>query len=315
MSDFVTIASGFVYSSVIVGIALLCGTLGTIFNEKVGNTNLGTEGMMMLGACVGYMTACKSENIVAAILAGGLAGMLGSLIYALVTVTFRGNHTVTGLVLSIFGCGLANYMGADYAIINLPAAIKESTNGIAIPFLSDIPILGKGLFSHNPFVYMVLALAVLMYLYMSKTQQGLNMRMVGENPGAADSAGINVSLYKYAHILVGGFFCGIGGCYISVFYNTQWSSNCTSGLGWIAVALVIFATWNPLKAIIGSILFAMLRNLPFYVQNLKINVPSAIMNMLPYIMTVVMLVFITISKKKENQPPASLGAPYFREDR
>lgn len=315
MSGF-DIAGSFLDSSVRICIALLCGTLGTILNEKVGHTNLGCEGMMMLGACAGYAVAIHSSNIYLAILAAGIAGLLGALIYAIVTVTFRGNHTVTGLVLSIFGSGLANYIGTGYANRYLDDKIGGAVNsGIHIPYLSDIPVVGKGLFSHNVFIYAVMLVAVFIYLYINKTQQGLNMRVVGENPAAADSAGINVTLYKYAHILAGGFMCGIGGCYIAVYYLKQWSSNLTSGLGWIAVALVIFSTWNPLKAIFGALLFAMLRTLPNYVQNLKINIPAAIMDMLPYFMTIVVLVFITIRKKRENQPPASLGLPYFREDR
>ncbi len=309
------IVGNFLNSSVTICIALLCGTLGTILNEKVGHTNLGTEGMMMLGACAGYAVAINTSNIYLAVLSAGAAGMLGALIYAVVTVTFRGNHTVSGLVLSIFGSGLANYIGSGYSNKYLDDKIAACIDEMHIPYLSDIPVIGKGLFSHNIFAYAVILLAVLVYLYINKTQQGLNMRIVGENPAAADSAGINVSLYKYAHILAGGFICGIGGCYISVYYLKQWSSNLTSGLGWIAVALVIFATWNPLKAIFGALLFAMLRTLPYYVQNLKINIPAAILDMLPYFMTIVVLVFITIRKKKENQPPASLGLPYFREDR
>ncbi len=325
MSGFLTLAGDFLFNSITLSVALLFGTLGAILNEKVGNTNLGVEGMMMLGACTGFGIALNTSNMFIIIPAAGLAGALAALLYAVITVTFKGNQTVTGLVLTIFGVGLANYIGLTYSLDPLPEKVKEiAGSGLDIPILSDIPIIGKGLFSHNFYVYMAFAAAIIIYLYFSKTQAGLNMRTVGENPGAADSAGINVDRYKYIHIVLGGFLCGLGGAYISVIYNKAWKSGITSGLGWIAVALVIFATWSPLKAILGSVFFGVLRALPPYIQNanmnifgkdIKIDIPTAFLQMLPYLMTVVVLVLITVRKKREHQPPAHLGLPYFREDR
>ena len=144
---------------------------------------------------------------------------------------------------------------------------------------------------------------------------GLNMRAVGENPAAADASGINVTLYKYVHVLAGGFLCGVGGAYLSTVFLTTWQDNVTAGAGWIAVALVIFSTWNPLKAIFAAYLFGMLKGLNFKMQGWGFSVPSQILEMLPYIATIVVLVFITLRKKRENQPPKALGDPYFREER
>ncbi len=325
MGEFFAFAGDFLFNSITLSVALIFGTLGAIMNEKVGNTNLGVEGMMMMGAAVGFGVALNTSSVFWMIPAAGLAGALVALIYAVITVTFKGNQTVTGLVLTIFGTGLANYVAQSYALDPLPQAVKDAANSsIHIPFLSDIPIIGKGLFSHNWYVYMAFAFAIIIYFYFKKTQTGLNARMIGENPGAADSAGINVDRYKYIHILLGGFLCGLGGAYISVIYNKAWKSGITSGLGWISVALVIFATWSPLKAIFGSVFFGILRALPPYLQNaelnvfgqqIKLDIPPAFWQMLPYLMTVIVLVVITIRKKREHQPPAALGNPYFREDR
>ena len=305
----------FLQTSVQMGTHILFAIVGGIICEKVGNMNLGIEGMMLMGAAVGYKVACSTANPLLTILAAGAAGLVGALIYAFFTVTLRGNQVVTGLVLTIFGTGVAGFIGKEVSSLSIPAEVINAFKPYDIPVLCDIPIIGKALFSQGIYVQLAIITAILAYIYIKKTRFGLNMRAVGENPAAADASGINVTLYKYVHVLLGGFLCGVGGAYLSTAFLTTWQDNVTAGAGWIAVALVIFSTWNPLKAIFAAYLFGMLKGLNFKMQGWGFTVPSQILEMLPYVATIVVLIFITLRKKRENQPPKALGDPYFREER
>ncbi len=305
----------FLQTSVQMGTHILFAIVGGIICEKVGNMNLGIEGMMLMGAAVGYKVACSTANPLLTVLAAGAAGLVGALIYAFVTVTLRGNQVVTGLVLTIFGTGIAGFIGKEVSSLSIPAEVIKAFKPYDIPVLCDIPIIGKALFSQGIYVQLAIITAILAYLYIKKTRFGLNMRAVGENPAAADASGINVTLYKYVHVLLGGFLCGVGGAYLSTAFLTTWQDNVTAGAGWIAVALVIFSTWNPLKAIFAAYLFGMLKGLNFKMQGWGFTIPSQILEMLPYVATIVVLIFITLRKKRENQPPKALGDPYFREER
>ena len=310
----------FLQTAVQMGTPLLFGTLGGILCEKVGHLNLGVEGMMLMGAVMGFFTGVATGNPILSVLVAGLAGAFGALIYAFITVTLRGNHTVTGLVLTIFGTGLANFIGEDLVGIALPEKIAQTFKAIEIPVLSEIPVLGKMLFSQSIYIYLSLFIAIALWFYMNKTNIGLNMRAIGENPASADASGINISLYKYVHITLGGFLCGLGGAYLSLVFVPRWQQDITAGQGWIAVALVIFATWSPIKAIAGAYVFGALRGLGISLQNVPlfgtdIVVSPQLLDIIPYIMTIVVLILITIRKKRENQPPSALGVSYFREDR
>ena len=312
----------FLQTAVQMGTPLLFGTLGGIFAEKAGHLNLGIEGMMLMGAAFGFSCGIQTGNPWLSILAAGLAGAFGALIYAVITVTLRGNQTVTGLALTIFGTGLANFIGKGLSGLALEESVTGPLAVFDFPGLSQIPFLGTIFFKQSVYVYFAIILAVLMYFYLKKTRMGLSLRIVGENPYAADASGINISLYKYLHVVLGGFLCGLGGGYLSLVFVPRWQDNLTAGQGWIAVALVIFATWTPLKAIFGAYFFGALRGLGFKLQNLsftlfglKISVASQFLDMLPYLITVLMLVFIMSRNKKENQPPKWLSLPYFREDR
>ncbi len=309
----------FLQTSLQMGTPLLFGTVGGILCEKVGNLNLGIEGMMLLGAVTGFMTALKTGNPVLAVLAAGFAGLLGALIYAIITVTFKGNQTVTGLALTIFGTGVSSFLGQSLAGISLPENVISALGTKEVPVLKDLPVIGNALFKQSIYVHIALILAILVYYYFKKTRIGLSVRIVGENPSAADASGVNTTLYKYIHILVGGFFCGMGGAYLSLVFVPRWQDNITAGNGWIAVALIIFSTWNPAKAIFGAYLFGALRGIGFKLQNVQIFgsfvISSQLLDMIPYIMTIAVLVFTTMRKKKENQAPAWLSLPYFRENR
>ena len=305
----------FLQTSVQMGTHILFAIVGGIICEKVGNTNLGIEGMMLMGAAVGFKVACSTANPLLTVLAAGAAGLVGALIYAFITVTLRGNQVVTGLVLTIFGTGVAGFIGKEVSSFSIPTEVINAFKPYDIPVLCDIPIIGKALFSQGIYVQLAIVTAILAYFYIKKTRFGLNMRAVGENPAAADASGINVALYKYVHVLLGGFLCGVGGAYLSTAFLTTWQDNVTAGAGWIAVALVIFSTWNPLKAIFAAYLFGMLKGLNFKMQGWGFTIPSQILEMLPYVATIVVLIFITLRKKRENQPPKALGDPYFREER
>ncbi|MCX7920637.1 MAG: ABC transporter permease [Clostridia bacterium] len=297
------------------GTPLLFATLGEMVTEKSGNLNLGVEGMMLMGAVMGFQVGIATSNPLLAVVGAAAAGALGGLIFAFLTVTLRANQVVSGLALTIFGTGFAGFFGQKLTGKIVPGPITTFFGEAKVPLLSDIPFVGKILFAQNLFVYFGYVAAIALGVYLFHTRKGLNLRAVGENPAAADASGINISLYKYTHILLGGALCGLGGAYLSLVYVPTWKENITAGRGWIAVALVIFTTWSPYRAIIGSYLFGCLDIIGFRIQDLKIKVSPYIIDMLPYIVTIVVLVFISMRKSKENAPPKGLGNPYFREDR
>lgn len=312
----------FLQTAVQMGTHILLAILGGILCEKAGNTNLGIEGMMLLGAVAGFGTAIATGNPVIGMFAAGLSGAVGAAIYAVITITLRGNQVVTGLVLTIFGTGVSGFFGKSLSGKALPASVSSFFAPIKIPLLSRIPIIGNMIFNQSIYVYISIIIAVVLYIYMRFTRLGLNLRAVGENPAAADASGINVSAVKYFHVIAGGFLCGLGGAYLSLVFVPRWQDNITAGAGWIAVALVIFSVWNPLKAIFAAYAFGTLQgitfkfqsaSIPFFGRSIAMN--SQILGMIPYIATIVVLIIITLRKKKEYQAPASLGSSYFREDR
>ncbi len=315
MFDVLDSFSLFLQTAVQAGTPILLAILGGIICEKVGNINLGIEGMMLMGASIGFLVAVKSDNIFLSVLCAAIAGAFGALIYAFITVTLRGNQVVTGLVLSIFGVGLAGFLGQSLAGKTVSEKFIKFFAPIDIPVLSDVPILGKMVFNQSIYVIIPIILAVLMYFYLNKTKFGLNIRAIGENPSAADASGINVSLYKYINICLGGALCGLGGAYFSLVFIGGWQKDITAGSGWIAVALVIFSTWNPLKAIAAAYVFGALRGLTFAFQSTGIHIPSSLLTMIPYVATIVVLIIISLRNKRENQPPLGLGNSYFREER
>jgi general nucleoside transport system permease protein len=310
----------FLQVAVQMGTHILLGTLGGIMFEKAGNTNLGIEGMMLMGASIGYLGGMVTGSPAVAVIAAGAAGMAGALIYAVITVTLRGNQVVTGLVLTSFGTGIAGFLGKLLTSRPLPVSVTEAFYHRPVPFLSRIPVIGPALFDQSPYVYFSVAAAVLLYIFYQHTRWGLNVRAVGENPAAADASGINVAWYKYVNILCGGVLCGLAGAYLSLVFVPRWQENMTAGAGWISVAFVIFSTWNPLKALAVSWAFGALKGLTFKCQNMVIaghavTVSGQLLDMVPYIATVIVLVCMSLRMRRENQSPASLGNSYFREER
>lgn len=303
--------NAFLHAAIIAGIPLLLATLGETMTEKAGHLNLGVEGMMLLGAVAGFATGLYTGSPVLAILAAILAGAGGALIYGILTISMRANQVVSGLALTIFGTGFSSYMGSGLIGQKLSEQMTDFFRPVVIPLLSDIPLFGDMLFRQDVFVYFSYLLCILIGIYLFKTNMGLNLQAVGENPSAADASGIPITRYKYIHVLLGGALCGLGGAYLSVVQVPQWQENITSGRGWIAIALVIFCKWNPWKSFFGSILFGGLSIVGFRLQ--QFNISQHILDMLPYLVTI--LVLAIGRENKKNSAPEAMSLPYFREER
>lgn len=283
------------------GTPILYATLGEILTEKSGVLNLGVEGIMIVGALVGFVVAKFTGNPAFAFCAAGLAGLLTASIHAIVCLFFQGNQVVSGLALTILGTGFANYLGTSL--------VGQSAPGFspyAVPFLSEIPIIGPVFFNHDPLVYLTYIIPPIMWFYLFSTRHGLGIRSVGENPDAAQAAGLNVNLYRWMSILGGGFFMGLGGAYLSLAYTHLWTNNMTAGRGWIAVALVIFAFWRPGRAVFGAYLFGGIMSLQLRLQATGTPLPSSLLLMLPYLLTILVLIFSSWRRGKSDAP-AALG--------
>ncbi|MFZ7133778.1 MAG: ABC transporter permease [Eubacteriales bacterium] len=305
----------FLFVTIQAGTPLLFATLGEILTERVGNLNLGVEGMMLMGSVMGFIVGYNTGNPMLALLAAAISGALGALIYAFLTVTLKTNQVVTGLTLTIFGGGFASFIGKNMVGKKLPDGINMFFERIQLPLLKDIPVIGEIFFKQDVFIYLGYITVILLWILLFKTNMGLNLRMVGENPGAADASGINILKYKYGFILLGGALCGLGGAYLSLVYVPVWQENITSGAGWIAVALVIFSLWNPLRAIGGAYFFGGLSIIGFRLQKFDLPISTYLLDMLPYLATILVLIFMSVKKSKENKAPKELGNPYFREER
>lgn len=316
------------------GTIIMFGSLGEILTEKSGNLNLGVPGIMYLGAFSGFASAYLYENssenpvpflcIVIALLCAFAASALGGLIYSFLTITLRANQNVTGLALTTFGTGIANFFGALLlkGEVYTAAPVSNTAFSFKIPFLSDrLGIIGQALFSYGFLVYAAILLAVFLHIFLNRTRSGLNLRAVGENPATADAAGINVPKYKYLATVIGAGISGIGGLYYVLDYNNGiWATtDQVAALGWLAVALVIFTTWKPLNAIWGGYLFGLLywlyNFLPKMLGFTNVERTSSLWQMLPYLVTIAVLIAVSLRRKRESQPPESLGLAYFREER
>lgn len=320
----------FIQKAIGQGVAILFGATGEIITEKSGNLNLGIPGIMYMGGIAGLMGAffyeSGSENpngfvgFVIAIVCTLLAAALGGLIYSFLTITLRANQNVVGLALTTFGVGFGNFFGGSISkLAGGVGQISVQTTAAAfrakIPVLSEIPVLGGLLFSYGFLTYLSVVIAVCMTFFLKYTRKGLNLRAVGESPATADAAGIHVSRYKYAATITGAAVSGLGGLYFVMEYlGGTWSNNGFGDRGWLAIALVILALWNPDNAIWGSFLFGGLYILYIYLPGLT-RATQELCKMLPYVVTIIVLIITSKRNKQENQPPASLGQAYFREER
>ena len=331
MAAFFAFLIRFLPRAVTQGIPLLFGCTGEILTEKSGNLNLGIPGIMYVGGISGiiggffYETYCTNLNPFLTVLIPFVCALLGSglmaLIYSFLTITLRANQNVAGLALTIFGEGVGNFFGGTLVklVNNGSAEIKLNyTNQVfrqTLPFADKLGWFGDLFLSYGFLAYLAIIIAIVVAVVLKRTRVGLNLRAVGENPATADAAGINVTRYKYVSTCVGGMIAGLGGLYYVMDYQMgTWANDGALGArGWLAIALVIFALWKPNLCIFGSVLFGGLYILYNYVGVTRNMEP--LFNMLPYAVTIAVLIITSIRKKRENQPPASLGLPYFREER
>ncbi|MBO4750699.1 MAG: ABC transporter permease [Lachnospiraceae bacterium] len=323
--------AAFLQRAIMQGIPLLYGSTGEILTEKSGNLNLGIPGVMYVGGIGGVIGAFLYEknattlNPFLAVLIPLLCALLGSLfmglIYCFLTVTLRANQNVTGLALTTFGVGIGNFFGgslvkltgSDVPSINLTAT--SSFFRASLPFADKLGWFGQIFLSHSFLAYLAIFMALISAFFLFKTHAGLRLRAVGESPATADAAGINVEKNKYFATCIGSMVAGLGGLYYIMDYaNGVWSNDGFGDRGWLAIALVIFAVWKPHLSILGSILFGGLYIIHNYIPGLDVS-GQELFKMVPYVVTIIFLVGTSIGKKREAQPPASLGLPYFREER
>lgn len=320
----------FINAAIIQGIPLLFGATGEIITEKSGNLNLGIPGIMYMGGISGiiggYLYEHSAENPAAwlCILIPLISSLIGSslmaLIYSFLTITLRVNQNVTGLALTTFGIGVGNFFGGSLlSFFGETGSISLLATGncykAKLPFADKLGLFGKTFLSLGFLAYLAIAVAIVTSYVLNHTRTGLNLRAVGENPATADAAGINITKYKYLSTLIGGAIAGLGGLYFVMDYTGgAWTNNGFGDRGWLAIAIVIFAVWKPGMAILSSFLFGGLYILCVYIPGLSSSAKELI-NMLPYLVTILVLVVVSMRKKRENQPPAHLGLSYFREDR
>ena len=329
--DKLGVLTSFIHNIVVYNIPLLYGTVGEIVVEKSGSLNLGVEGIMAVGAIFGYIVGCYCNSLIVGIAVAFLTAALCGLLFAALTVSLQANQNITGLTLTTFGLGVYFFIGNGLKATGWPVMGEYSniTAGFAnlpIPGLSQIPLLGHGLFNHNILVYLGIVIAIVMWWYLNKTTPGLKLRAVGENPGSADSVGINVKRMKYLHICLGCGIMGIGGYYMGLNMSGSFNSSCwINGYGWIAVALVIFANWNPALAVLGTFVFGFFNTLRVSGGSLAAafpgalgwlsSVPTQLYQALPFVITAIVLVASSIRNRRGSGLPASLGLNYFREER
>ena len=291
-------------------VAVLLATVGGIINERSGVLNLGIEGMMLIGALAGFAAGHFTQSPIVAVAAGTLAGGALSLVHALFTIGLRSNQVLSGLALTILGTGLANFLGRP--LIGQPGVrIRQ----LPIPYLSDIPVVGDIFFNQSPYAYGAYILVPLTWFVLFRTHTGLVLRAVGEDARSADAAGASVVLTRTLSVFIGGLFAGLAGTYLSLSYTPGWKETMTGGQGWIAIAMIIFSTWNPLLAFFGALLFGGLTALQFFFQATSMDlIPSYVLKMLPYLLTIGVLVLVSASSKhRKSGSPADLGKPFYRE--
>jgi ABC-type uncharacterized transport system permease subunit len=320
----------FIKNAIVQGIPLLYGSTGEIITEKSGNLNLGIPGIMYMGGISGiiggyfYERSVETPNPALCILIPLLSAIVGSgllaLIYSFLTITLHANQNVTGLAITTFGTGIGNFFGGSLTSLsgeggNISLMTTAGYYKASPPFAEALGPIGEVLFSYGFLTYLSVIIALLTAWVLKRTRVGLNLRAVGESPATADAAGINVTAYKYFSTCIGGVIAGLGGLHFIMDYTGgSWTNGGFGDRGWLAIALVIFALWRPGLGILGSILFGGLYIVYLYIPGLGRSTQE-IFKMLPYLVTIIVLVLISMRKRRENQPPASLGLTYFREER
>jgi len=294
------------------GTPILYATLGEIITEKSGVLNLGLEGIMLIGAYTGFIVTFNTGSPLWGLVAAFLVGVAVNVIHAFLCISLRANQVICGLAMTMFGTGMSSLLGRSY--------VGQTISGLGVmplPGLSSLPVVGPVFFNQDPMVYMSYFLVLLVWFLIFKTKFGLKMRAVGDSPLSAEAAGISVSAVRYLSTLLGGGFVSLGGAYLSVVYSHMWVELMTAGRGWIAVALVIFAIWHPFRAALGSYLFGGVEALQMRIQAGGTSIPAPLLMMLPYILTITVLVMISVLKGRGRflGSPSALGLPFYREER
>lgn len=298
-------------SALAAAIPLMLAALGELVTERAGVLNLGLEGMMLIGALAGFMTITHGGGLVAAVPVAMLAGALAALFFGVVTLTLQADQVAAGLSLTILGSGVSAFVGRQY--VGFPAA--ASFGPLPIPVLSELPLLGPSLFSLNLLGYASLAILAVIAFVLYRTRVGLVLRAVGESPIVARSLGLPVTRVRYLAVAFGGSMAGLAGCYYAVAQFKMWQEGLTSGNGWIALALVVFATWRPIRVAIGALLFGGVTALGLWLQAIGIHVSTFALSSLPYIATIAVLVLISLNRQTvKRHAPAWLGKPFFDGD-
>lgn len=296
--------------TLVAGTPLLLGTLGEIVTERSGVLNLGVEGMMAVGAMTAFAVTLTTGSPWLGLLTAVLAGTLAAAIHAFVSITLKANQVVSGLALTMLGLGVSGLFGKPFIGRPLPSKL----NTLSIPGLSNIPVVGRILFSQDPLFYIAVVVGILLWILLSRTRWGIEIRSVGENPAAAEVQGISVARIRYLCVLLGGALAGMAGAHLSLVYSKSWTEGLTGGRGWIVIALTIFALWNPLRAFLGAFLFGCIFVLQYLLQ--PIGVPPNLLSMMPYLATLAVLLAGGLRKDHRRlMAPAKLGEAYTKGER
>ena len=289
------------------GTVLALAALGLLINEKAGIVNLGAEGMMLCAAIAGFAAVVHTGSDLAGFAAGIGAGALLALVFGGLVIWLNTNQYATGLAVSLFGAGFSAFAGIAYVQEKIP-----ERPSFAIPFLSDIPLVGPALFRHHPMVYLTVGIALGLIWFLYRTRSGLVLRSVGESPESAHALGYPVRRIRLMAVVAGGALCGLAGAFISIVYTPLWVEGIVAGKGWIALALTTFATWRPARVLLGAYLFGGVTMLQFHLQGIGVDLPSQLLTMLPYVSTIVVLALISRNPVwiKINMP-TSIGKPFY----
>jgi simple sugar transport system permease protein len=309
------IIAGLLQTSILAGGVLALAALGEVLSERVGVVNLGVEGLMALGAITGIAIVTATPNPVLGLIGALGVGFIVGMIFASATVVLRANQVLCGLALTLMGTGLAATIGKAYS--GMPA--KATFAPVEIPYLSEIPLLGRALFTQNILVYLIyIVLPVTLHFIMFRTRHGLNLRAVGENPAAADAAGISVQKFRFWYVAAGSSLAAGAGAYLTLAFVPSWSEGVVAGRGWIAVALVIFAGYRPINAVLAALLFGAITSLGFVGQARNWPIAAPILSMLPYLGTIALIIMPVLAWHRVRRlmaAPAALGEPYYRDVR
>jgi general nucleoside transport system permease protein len=302
-------------AAVSAGTPLALAAIGELITERAGILNLGVEGMMLLGAVTTFLAANATGNPWIGLVAGVAAGGALAAVHAFLSVTMRSNQIVSGLALVIFGTGLSTFIGRPVEGVPLPPSARLSA--MPIPGLENLPLVGRALFQQDVLVYASWVIAVAAAFYLFRTRPGLSLRAVGESPATADVMGLPVNTIRYVHTIVGGLLAGAAGSYLMLVRVPAWSQAATTnGIGFIAIALVVFASWRPLRALLGAYLFGLALRANFALQAAGVTVPAELLSMIPYVLTIAVLIALSFSDlRRRAGAPDALGLAYVREER